>query len=251
MRYLTAFAALTLVLIFSFGALALETRTDEELLQEMDKARFLSATTTTLIVEIVAETPDEVETALLTLYLLETDNETRIRIEFMEPEDVAGQVFLSLPEGTFLWQPELFEPIRTSATQAAFGDAAVAQISGVRFLDNYSITARTALDDGSLWELKLEALRADVAFQGVTVIVDANTFHPQKLELYAATGALLYNVLVESYADLNGDQYAEAQLVENVLLEGNRSRLTILEARVEELPAELFDPEALGEDIDG
>ncbi len=248
MRSVITLTALVFVLAMGSTTLALDTRTDKELLEEMDQARFLRTTSTTLLVEIVAETPDEVETALLKLLLLEEGDETRVRIEFLEPEDAAGQVFLSLPEGTFLWQPELFEPIRTSATQTAFGDAAVAQISGVRFVGNYSITTRTALDNGALWELELAALRPDVAFQAVTVIADASTLRPEKLKLYAATGALLYNVLVESYAELDGDSYAETQLVENILLEGNRSRLTILEARIEELSMERFDPDALGDD---
>ncbi len=248
MRIISTIAVAALALSAAGTATALDTLTDEELLRSMDEARFLSAVSTTLDVEVVAEEPDEVRTARLKLMLREEGEESFVRIEFQSPEELAGQVFLSVPSGTYFWQPELFEPIRTSATQAAFGDAAVAQISGVRFAGNYSVDSRSVLDNGALWKLELAALRPDVAFQSLAVLVDPGSLRPQELLLYSATDVLLYTVIVESYGELQGDLYARSQLVENALIEGNETRLTILEARTEELPRELFDPDELRDD---
>ncbi|MFO8034304.1 MAG: outer membrane lipoprotein-sorting protein [Candidatus Bipolaricaulota bacterium] len=248
MRMISTIAVATLVLSVVGSAAALDTPSDEELLRSMDGARFLSSASTTLDVEVMAETPDEVSTSRLKLMLREEDDESYVRIEFQSPEELAGQVFLSVPSGTYFWQPELFEPIRTSATQVAFGDAPVAQISGVRFEGNYSVESRSVVDNSALWKLELDALRPDVAFQSLAVFVDPESLHPQELLLYSATDALLYTVIVESYEELEGDLYAQSQLVENALIEGNTTRLTILEARIEELPRELFDPDELGDD---
>jgi len=247
MRVISTIGFGALVLSIVATAAALDAMTDEELLDSMDEARFLSAVSTTLDVEVIAETPDEVSTSRLKLMLREEEDESFVRIEFQSPEELAGQVFLSVPSGTYFWQPELFEPIRTSATQVAFGDAPVAQISGVRFRGNYSVETRSEVDNGALWKLELAALRPDVAFQSVAVLVDPDSLRPKELLLYSATGALLFTVIVEAYAELEGDLYAQSQLVNNALLEGNSTRLTILEARTEELPEELFDPDELGD----
>lgn len=247
MRLISTMAVAVLALSTIGTPTALDTLTDEEILRSMDEARFLSSVSTTLEVEIVAEEPDEVRTASLKLMLREQDEESFVRIEFQSPEELAGQIFLSVPSGTYFWQPELFEPIRTSATQAAFGDAAVAQISGVRFAGNYGVASRSSVDNGTLWKLELDALRSDVAFQSLAVFVDPDSLRPQELLLYSATDALLYTVIVESYGELQGDLYARSQLVENALIEGNSTRLTIVEARTEELPSELFDPDELSD----
>jgi len=248
MKTILTMAATVLALSAVVSAAALNALTDEELLRSMDEARFLSSASTTLDAEVIAEEGGEVSTARLTLMLREEGEESFVRIEFQSPEELSGQVFLSIPSGTYFWQPELFEPIRTSATQAAFGDAAVAQISGVRFEGNYQVTARSEVNDGVLWKLELAALRPDVAFQSLAVLVDPDSLRPQELLLYSATDTLLYTVVVESYAELQGDLYAQSQLVENALIEGNRTRLIILEARIEELPRELFDPDELSDD---
>lgn len=69
---------------------------------------------------------------------------------------------------------------------------------------------------------------------------------PRELRLRAPTGILLYRVLLTEYAQLDGDLYVREQVVENALLVGSRTTLTIVGIRGEPLPEEAFDPTRLG-----
>jgi len=238
-----------LLMALALGATA-AAEDDAQLLQALDDARFLAGDVGGFTVAVVSESDGEVEEAELELAFKEIDGENYTRIDFLAPEEFAGQVFLVTPEATFFWQPELFEPIRTSGAQAAFGDAPVAQISGIRFVEDYTIAERRDLEDeegAALLEIELKATRPEVAFQRIVVLAEADSLIPRELELYAATGVLLYRVILTGYDELDGDKYVRDQIVEDALRAGNRTTLSILSVRTDPLPDELFDPEALGD----
>jgi len=246
-RWTTLGIGLLVALALAATAVAMDVA---ELLQALDDARFLAGTVGGFTVSVVSESNGEVEEAELELAFKEIDGEDYTRIDFLAPEEIAGQVFLVTPEATYFWQPELFEPIRTSGAQAAFGDAPVAQISGIRFLGDYTIAARreVAGEAGTpLLEVELEATRPGVAFQRIVVRADAASLTPRELELYAATGVLLYRVILTGYDELDGDKFVRDQIVEDALRAGNRTTLSILSVRTEPLPDELFDQQALGD----
>ncbi|MCX7750385.1 MAG: outer membrane lipoprotein-sorting protein [Candidatus Bipolaricaulota bacterium] len=220
-----------------FGVLALGD--EAELLRALDRARFLDSPAGQLTAVIRSEADGKVTEAEVALAFREIRGGSYVRIQFLRPADVAGQVFLVTPEGTYFWQPELAGPIRTSGAQAAFGDAAVGQLAGIRFADDYRIVARR---DG---ELELRATRPAVPFQGVVVLLDGTTGRPRELRLLALTGIVLYRVFLTDYAELGGDLYVREQVVENPLL-GTRTTLTITRAGRDPLPEEAFDPGRLG-----
>lgn len=223
---------------------------DGELLAALDRARFLDAPASQLTVVVRSESNGEVEEAELRLAFKEIGGKNYVRVDFLRPADQAGQVFLVTPDATFFWQPELFAPIRTSGAQAAFGDAAVAQLSGIRFADDYRIDAqREARDaDGNpLLQLDLRATSPAIPFQALTVVVDVASGRPRELQLLALTGVLLYRVFLTEYAELDGDLYVRTQTIENALLEDSQTILSIVAVDTEPLPDEAFDPARLGE----
>lgn len=223
---------------------------DRELLATLDRARFLDSPASQLTALIRSEADGKVDEAEVRLAFKEIDGESYVRIDFLRPADQAGQVFLVTPLATFFWQPELFAPIRTSGAQAAFGDAAVGQLSGIRFADDYRIADRRSVQGATgqnLVELELAAVSPSVPFQTVVVQVDTETSRPRELQLRAVTGVLLYRVLLTDYAELDGDLYVREQIVENALVEGSRTTLIIRAVGFDPLPDEAFDPARLGE----
>jgi hypothetical protein len=247
-KFLLAGLALTLL---TTGVFAQDEVSDADLLQTMDDARFVDATTFTFTSEVVAERPDGTSRAVVQLYFKENaDGESLSRIEFLEPEDMAGEVFVNTPEGTFLWNPDLFEPLKVSDRQEVFGDASVAETAGVRFNNgDYAIASREAvtLDDGTAAiKVTLEATGPEVAFQSVSVNVDPDTLQPLDMTLFALGGEPINKVTFETYGDLNGDAYAEQQLIESLFVEGNKTLLTITSIEAGELSDDLFNPDLLG-----
>lgn len=216
----------------------------DELLLSLDRARFLDLPVGQLTVLVRSEQDGKVDEAELLLAFREIGGADYVRIEFLRPADLAGQVFLVTPDGTFFWQPELFAPLRTSGAQVGFGDAPVGQLSGIRFAGDYRIASQR--EEGRATLLELRALSAGVSFQIVEAVVDPTTGLPRELRLRAPTGILLYRVLLTEYAQLNGDLYVREQVVENALRAGSRTTLTIVGVRLEPLPEEAFDPGRLG-----
>ena len=248
-RFLVLFAAIAAVTASWIVGAAQINLSDEELLTAFDKARLFEETTTGITVSIVAETPDETKEATTRLLFKTIGGEDFARIEFLAPEELAGQIYLSTPEATYFFGPDLDFPIKTSASTELFGDAAVAQTSGIEFVGNYTIAERrdVTLDDGtSAIQVDLEAVDYTVAFQAATVLADSETLQPVMMTLYALSGLPFYKVFFERYATSGEGTYVEMQRIENQLLIGNQTHLEIVEITTEEFPDELFDPDQLG-----
>ena len=243
---------LVLGVLFSAGLTVFgqDALSDDELLAALDDARFFAESATTVRIRIHAVTPEEERDAEIRLLFASTLDEQATRIEFLLPEELAGQIYLSTPEATYFFGPDLDSPIKTSATTEVFGDAAVAQTSGIRFLDDYTVAERRSIiaEDGTpLLEVDLEAVDFSVAFQVATVAVEPETLRPVSAILYALSGIPFYEVFYESYQTRNEDDlYVVRQRIVNLFLIGRETISEILEIGDEPLLPELFDPESLG-----
>jgi outer membrane lipoprotein-sorting protein len=242
-------ALLTLLLV-SIPVLAQTELSDAELLQRLDAARFSDASVTSIRVRITSETPDEVREAEVLVYFGEIDGASTARIEFLAPEELLGQVYLSTPDATYFYAPDLDFPIRTSATAELFGDAAVAQTSGIRFAEGYAIEERRSVvreNGAEVWEIDLVAVDETIAFQFITLIVDPGELRAMSATLYGLSRFPFYEVHYEVYETRNGiDVYAATQRIVNLFLVGRQTISETLEIGTEELPTSLFDPDALG-----
>ena len=231
------------------STVAAQDLSDTELLVTLDEARFFDASVTQISTRIQSETPDETREAQVTLSFFEAEEGSYARIEFVSPEELAGQIFLSTPDATYFYGPDLDFPIKTSATQEVFGDAAVAQTSGIRFAESYTIGERRSVtidEDIERWEIDLIAVDFTVAFQAVTVTVDPETLQPVSALLYAVSGLPFYEVFYETYETQEEDMYVTKQRIVNKLLLGRVTTSEILEISTEVFPFEFFDPGSLG-----
>ncbi|MCX6099652.1 MAG: outer membrane lipoprotein-sorting protein [Candidatus Bipolaricaulota bacterium] len=193
---------------------------------------------------------DATREAEILLQFGQIDAKDVARIEFLAPAEMAGQIYLSTPDATYFFGPDLASPIKTSATAEVFGDSAVAQTNGIRFLSKYTIAARRTVqgaDGAELLELDLVAADYTVAFQAITVRVDPVTLRPVSATLFAVSGLPFYDVTYGNYVTReNGDVYVSVQEIANRLFLGRVTTSEILEATAAELPAALFDPASLG-----
>ena len=250
MKILVVTLTLGALSLAGFAALGQDAPNDEELLAALDDVRFFDADVTTLRVLIHAVTPDDERDAEIRLLFGDAAVGTSTRIQFLSPDELAGQVYLSTPEATYFFGPDLDFPIKTSATTEVFGDAAVAQTSGIRFLDDYTVSERRLVEreDGtSFLEVDLEAVDFSVAFQAATVTVDPESLRPVSAILYALSGIPFYEVFYEVYETRGEDDtYVVRQRIVNLFLVGRETTSEILEITDDPLPPELFDPEALG-----
>ncbi|MCS7197426.1 MAG: outer membrane lipoprotein-sorting protein [Candidatus Bipolaricaulota bacterium] len=251
MKRLTQYVLLAVLATAMMGIalVAQPAPTDDQLLEAFDKARFIEATSFTITVEIVADRPDGTKQAIVQLYFKEINGKRYARIEFLAPEELRGQVYLSTPEGTFFWQPGLATPLKVSGRQQVFGDSSVAETVGIQFKGDYKIKARkdvTLSGNKPGWEVELEATDKSVAFQRAVVTAEKATLRPVKARLFALSGDPLNDVTYQEYAALERDEYVKKQLIENQLIKANKTLLTITKIEAKDLPNDLFDPNKLG-----
>ncbi len=241
---------LALTLLVAMPAIAQTTLSDADLLSALDDARFPAADVNVLRIHVTSTTPDATRDAEILLQFGEIAGQDYARIEFLSPAEMAGQIYLSTPDATYFFGPDLASPIKTSATAEVFGDSAVAQTSGIRFVSKYTIAARRTAqgsDGADLLELDLVAVDYTVAFQAITVRVDSGTLRPLSARLYAVSGLPFYDVVYTSYVTRDtGDVYVSVQEIANRLFLGRVTTSEVLEATATDLPAALFDPTLLG-----
>jgi len=244
------YALIFLLLFTGSTVLAQDEPSDATLLTTLDEVRFFDADVTGLRARIVSETPDTLREAEVVLRFGEVDGEPASRIEFLMPEELAGQLYISVPAGTYFFGPDLDSPIRVGATTEVFGDSAVAQTSGIRFADDYTVTAQRNVetDDGTeVLEVDLAANDFTVAFQVITVRVDPESKQPISAVLYAVSGLPFYEVFYEEYVTRNeSDLYVRTQRIVNRLLLGRVTLSETLELYDEIQDPNLFDPTVLG-----
>jgi len=240
---------LAILVALSTTHLIAQDLSDIELLATLDQARFFDDSVTQISIRILSETPDETREAELVLSFFDAADGAYARIEFNTPEELAGQVFLSTPEATYFYGPDLDFPIKTSATTQVFGDAAVAQTSGIRFAGSYIINERrtaTSEDGTEALEIDLVAVDFTVAFQAITVTIDPVELRPISAILYAVSGLPFYEVFYETYEVREDDVYVTIQRIVNLLLLGRVTTSEILTTGTDSLPAGFFDPDSLG-----
>jgi len=249
MRRSSIVLSFALVFLLGFTAWPQVPPADDALLAALDKARFIDVPTTSLWVRVTSETADETQQAELVLRFKELDGQDYTRITFVTPEELAGQVYLATPDATYFYTPDLDTPIKTSATQAVFGDSAVAQTSGIRFATDYTVVTRrdATADDGSpVLEVDLSAIDETTAFQRITVTVDPETVRPITATLYALSGIPLYAVTYSAYDTFDeSDLYARTQEIANLLIPDRITTNEILDVGTDPLPDSLFDPQQL------
>jgi hypothetical protein len=237
------------LLALSLAAASQQVPSDADLLAAFDDYRFFDADVTSLRTRIVSETADETREAEVLLLFGELDGADASRIEFLSPEDLAGQIYIATADGTYFFGPDLDEPLKVGGNTAVFGDSAVAQTAGIRFADAYTIEERrtvTGEDGAEILEVDLVAVDFTVAFQAATVKADPETLQPISVVLYAVSGLAFYEVFYEEYVTRGEDDvYVSVQRIENRILVDRLTVSEILEIGTEELDAALFDPTQL------
>jgi hypothetical protein len=241
---------LLVIVATSLTVLSQSEISDEELLQQLDRVRFPDDVVTSIQVRITATSPDEVRVAEVIVYFGEIEGGSYARIGFLAPEELAGQTYLTTPEATFFISPDLDFPIKVQANVELFGDAAVAQTSGIRFADGYVIEERTTVlaEEGTpRYELTLVAEDPTIAFQTVQLVVDAETLRPLSGTLLGLSDFPFYDVFFEQYATRGEeDLYVSTQRIISLLLQGRETVTETVEISSEPLPEDWFDPDALG-----
>jgi hypothetical protein len=200
----------------------------------------------------------------------------RTRIEFLEPQELEGDVYIIIAgdrtKDVFFWNDSLIEPIKLDGRFALFGDVNVFEVIGYRVSDADYLIDHIALSDILIeetglngdrvveYDLRTRPERAESAlFPNVKIIAAGNLpTTPYAIQLFDDSGDLLHTIRYSDYR-INENRayserhvvtarYAAIQVVENHLVPGNTTTMTINDDIViDAFPDEMFDPSLLGQ----
>jgi len=204
-------------------------------------------------VEIIAERPDGSKQATVQVSFAFDQENPDVgggRIDYLAPEELAGDVFLIKGDDIFFWNPDLVSPLKVNGQFEVFGDATVAEVVGIGFQGAYSIESRedTTLDDGTpAIKLALNATRESIAFPLAEVTANALTLQPFNLKLFDESGDLLHDNTFESYTMLDdGRPYFDRQLLDNRIVPVNQTLMIVSNIQNIEPDFDRYDPDLLG-----
>ncbi len=231
---------------------------DAQLLQAMDFARFGAFFSigqseekgAVLTLEILAQRPDGSKRAVVqgSNKILDAGG-FAFRIDYLEPEELAGDVFLFNGDDIFFWNPDLITPLKVNGRFEVFGDATVAEVAGIFFTGSYEIIDRgdhTFEDDApGLW-FKLQGIHDAVAFPLVEVTATPE-LQPVNLKLFDASGDLLHDNTFETYNDFPEGPIFGRQLLDNRIVPVNQTLMNLLTFQIQDVDESLFDVDLLGQ----
>jgi hypothetical protein len=204
---------------------------------------------TVFTLEIQAQRPDSNTTAIVQVSQL---NFATARIDYLAPEELAGDVFIAsrFEDSVVFWNEDLISPLLIDGSFEVFGDATVWEVMGIPFdrIFNIADEGTAAIDDGTnVLSYDLEAKFDRFPFSKSTVTADPETLQPITVDLFDQDGDPLHHNTFLSYTETeDGRAYYEQQLLENLIIPGNQTLLTVLSVDRVAMSEELFDADLLG-----
>ena len=178
-----------LSLFLALGASGVHGETDETLLARADAWR-LPFNNAQLTVNVELWKGEEMEKARS--YRVSLASQRRVLIHFLHPTE-RGQKFLQLQEDFWITLPQSKRPLRITPLQKLLGDAAVGDISSMRWQEDYRVETQQdcVSEDGTACvQLELEARFASLSYARITLWVDALDARPLSAAFYLASGRL-------------------------------------------------------------
>ncbi len=197
---------------FIFSSIALGDLSGEEIMERVDKNRVYEK------IEydgrMIIKKGDKVRTKLMHVY---AEGEEKALIEFTNPEDV-GTKYLKLSGEMWIYFPDAEEIIkisghmlRESMMGSDFSYEDVMENEELRKKYSVTVVGSEAVGERDCYVLELVAIDKNVTYAKRKLWVDKERFAVLKIQLFALSGKLLKEVIVED-VEKYGDRYFATKL---------------------------------------
>ena len=205
-------ACIVLVLIASVPAVS-EVLSGEEIMKRVDKNKIYEKIEYNG--KMVIEKRNKVRTKLMHVY---AEGEEKALIEFTNPED-GGTKYLKLSDELWIYFPDAEEIVRISGhmlKESMMGSdfSYEDMVENEELLKKYSVTVvgSEILGERDCYVLELKAIEKKVTYDKRKVWVDKERFVVLKSELFALSGKLLKEIVVEK-VEKYGDRYFSTKVI--------------------------------------
>lgn len=218
--------------------------TAEEILLNADEVRSPQLDYT-LVVTVADGKPNKA--ARVSTYEVLVKGKDRTIIKTLSPPMDRGRVLLMQGRNLWAFMPTISKPLRVSLQERLTGEVANGDLARANFSGDYTPTLLRTEPCGSATcdVLDLTAVADDVTYGRVTLWVEQATFHPQRAEFYALSGRLLKTCGYARYQELAGRLRPTQLVMQDALVAGRSSTITIDQMTVEPLPDKYFTKDYL------
>jgi outer membrane lipoprotein-sorting protein len=163
-------------------------------------------------------------------------------IKTLYPNVDRGTSTLMIDYDLWVFLRTISKPLRISLQQRLIGEVATGDITRANFSGDYNpkILRIEDINEKEYYVLELSAKDERVTYHRVVLWVQKNNFHPVKAEFYAVSGRILKTCSYEDYR-LVLDRLRPTRLVlDDPLVEGQKSILEYQNMTVTDLPNKYF-----------
>lgn len=139
-------------------------------------------------------------------------------VRYEQPARYSSRRILVSPGGFWMQDRGMRHPIRISAQQMLFGQAAAGDVTSVSFRLQYDVADVYRQDAGIVLELQKKD-GTEVSYPMIRLLVDDNSFRPQRALFFSQSGREMRRIVYEQFGEYAGREMLELFRIENSLSE--------------------------------
>jgi len=163
-------------------------------------------------------------------------------IKTLYPNVDRGTSTLMINYDLWVFLQTISKPLRISLQQRLIGEVATGDITRANFSGDYNskIHRIENIDEKEYYVLELLAKDERVTYHRVVLWVQKDNFHPVKAEFYAVSGRILKTCSYENYRHVLGRLRPTRLVLDDPLVEGQKSILEYQDMALTDLPNKYF-----------
>jgi outer membrane lipoprotein-sorting protein len=205
----------------------------DEILRRSDDVRCPS---TSYFMEVEVENQNGDDSVRVEVY---TKGRERTRVNTIAPVRDRGRNMLMIGEDMWAYIPNLRRAVRIALNQKLTGQAAIGDVSRMRWWGDY--TAAVLIEDKRTWLLELTAAKKGLTYEKVKVKIEKATFRPMEADYLSDGGIVLKRAKFEAYRKIAGNIRPTQIVITDPHNSSDSSTLRIIKLEKRESPERFFN----------
>ena len=210
----------------------------DEILRRVDAIRCPESS---FVMEVDIEARQKDELVKLEVY---TKGRDKTRINTLLPVRDKKRSMIMKGDDVWAYVPNLKRPVLVSMSQRVAGETALADVSRMRWWQDYTATLDS--EDEKFWNLMLQANRKKLPYKQIKVQIEKTSFRPVQADYLSPSGRVLKRAKFVGYKMIAGASRPTEVIFENIVVPSKSSTLRILKLEEKEVPDAFFDEKNLG-----
>lgn len=161
-------------------------------------------------------------------------------VTYTKPEKMKSTYYLVNGYNTWLLMANMGQPIQISPQQKLFGDAGIAEVTGIDYIYDYKIDKMT--EDNTYYWLELTGVNKKVTYQKLKIQIRKAVNILEKVVLYSVSGIALKEIRYYDLQVINNFRVPKIEISDLLQQTDNKTRVTIKSITKRNLPLEAFNP---------